>query len=117
MHRLIGNPPKGSIVDHINQNKLDNRRGNLRICGKSENAANSRLRRDNTSGYRGIFFERRRWRAGIHFKGHFVVIGRYDTREEAALAYNIAAIGVYGEFASLNEVPGVSNVELYELNT
>lgn len=59
MHRLIMNAPDGLQVDHRNHNGLDNRRENLRICTNTENSRNRRIRRDNTTGFKGVHWLRR----------------------------------------------------------
>lgn len=67
MHRLILNANIGDIGDHINQNKLDNRHSNLRLVNKSINAFNSKIRTDNTSGYRGIWWHRKNCKWIVEF--------------------------------------------------
>jgi len=75
----------GLVCDHINQNPLDNRKCNLRIVDKRINALNSKLRSDNTSGYKGVSFDKRsgRWFARIYLYGKDKRIGTYATPEEA----------------------------------
>lgn len=106
MHRLIDSTPEGMMTDHINQDKLDNRRSNLRSCTKQTNAVNSKTRADNTSGYRGVTWDkiRRKWVAQLHVMGKSMNLGGYSDKKQAALAYNQAALNQYGEFANLNEV-------------
>src|ERR1700704_5409181 len=68
MHQLLMNPSIGMEVDHINRNKLDNRRCNLRICTVSQNRANRPLSRRSTTGYKGVSrhnFGNKHWRAKI----------------------------------------------------
>lgn len=60
MHRVLLNPPKDKQIDHINGNGLDNRRMNLRIVTASQNNHNSRIRKDNTSGYKGIYWDKKK---------------------------------------------------------
>ena len=93
-------------VDHINRNTLDNRRCNLRIVTKAQNAKNKSISRDNTSGYNGAQWHKtdRKWRARIGTDGKQIFLGNFDTREDAAHAYNKAAKKYHGEFASLNEI-------------
>lgn len=108
MHRLILDAPAGVSVDHANMNGLDNRRINLRFATLSQNMANQRKRRDKTSSkYKGVWYDRRRkrpWRAEIEVRGRRKRLGTFDTEEEAALAYNRAALEYFGEFARLNQV-------------
>lgn len=98
-------------VDHINGNTLDNRRENLRIATCSQNSANRRMRKDNTSGYKGVSWrkQRQKWEAYITINGKRKLLGLFDCKHEAARAYNEAAIKLFGEFAKLNEIP--SDVE------
>jgi hypothetical protein len=99
-HRLAwfvthGNWPSGNI-DHINGDPKDNRIANLRICNQSQNNANAKPNRRNTSGYRGVCFDKSRnkyvCRVG---KKH---VGRFDTPTEAASAYQREARLAYGDF-------------------
>jgi hypothetical protein len=108
VHRAIMNPPDDLFVDHINLNRLDNRRCNLRIATKAQNNRNVSLRKDNTSGYKGISLNKRAiknpWEVSIAVMGKNIHIGCYPTKEQAALAYNKAALKYHGEFARLNDV-------------
>ena len=100
MHRLILNAPVGFEVDHINQNGLDNRRCNLRLATRAQNEANKPPR----SQYKGSYWcqQTGRWRARIRVDGHLRCLGRFDSAEEAARAYDVAAMEAFGEFAYLN---------------
>ena len=106
MARQIMNCPPGLEVDHINGNLLDNRRCNLRICTHGENMRNRKLQKNNTTGYRGVTMVHpsKRYTAQIYEKRRKIHIGTYDTPEDAARAYNVAALANYGEFARLNDV-------------
>ncbi len=88
------------FVDHINGDKLDNRRSNLRVCSAEQNTQNRR----GTSryGFKGISPNGKRWQAKIASKGVVTCLGTYDTREEAARAYDEAARRTFGEFAKTN---------------
>ncbi len=89
------------FVDHINRNKLDNRRSNLRSATWSQNNANSNKPRNKT-GYKGVYPSKKRWYANIQVNKVPIYIGSFKTPIEAALAYDEAAIKYFGEFASLN---------------
>lgn len=104
MHRLILNTPKGFEADHINQNKLDNQRSNLRIATHSQNQSNGDAYQNNTSGYKGVHWDKKakKWDARIQVTGKRIRLGAYEKKWVAALAYNIAAIGYRGKFARLN---------------
>jgi len=108
LHRLIMNPPADMEVDHKNGIRTDNRKTNLRICTTLENRRNSAMPSDNTTGYKGIYYckDRKKWAARIQTGKKNKTIGRFDTKEEAAKAYNEAAIKYHGEFARLNVIGG-----------
>lgn len=90
-------------IDHRNGNGLDNRRENLRVSTCGQNLANRSKARKNTSGYKGVYRSGRKWAAMISDGGHKVrTIGRFESREDAARAYDKAAFERWGEFARLN---------------
>lgn len=91
-----------SLVDHVNGDKLDNRKSNLRLCNRSQNACNSKLSKNNSSGYKGVRKKRKKWQAYFKFNGKQKSIGVFETKQEAALAYNKKVLAVFGEFAKLN---------------
>lgn len=107
MHRLITGWPK---TDHINQDGLDNRRSNLRPASKSQNAANQRPRRGCVSPYKGVCWDRRRrkWTAQIKASGRHIYLGLFITEDDAARAYDAAAIAAWGEYACINFAPVVA---------
>lgn len=89
MHRLIMDAKENEIIDHINQNKADNRRSNLRMASKSLNALNSHKVRSST-GYRGVIHNRQKgkpFKASIIVNSKSIHLGMFDTAEEAGLAY------------------------------
>lgn len=106
MHRVLLAAPKGMEVDHINENKLDNRRKNIRICTKSQNSLNKGLSQRNTSGFIGVslFRQTNRYSSSVTVSGRKKHLGYYKTAVEAARIYDKAAKQFYGEFARLNNV-------------
>ena len=108
MHRLIMQPSDGYEIDHINGNGLDNRRANLRAVTHAENLQNQAPRKDaeKSSRYRGVSYDknRRMWQATIYADGRSRFIGRFLTEQEAAVAWNMAALEKWGEYARLNDV-------------
>lgn len=108
LHRLITNVEPGNYVDHINGDGLDNRRSNLRVCSTAENARNRGASKANTSGFKGVHRNRRRWRAVITVDYNYKHLGTFDTPEDAAKAYDAAAKELHGEFAQLNFPEGES---------
>lgn len=106
MHRVITNPIEKLEVDHINGDKLDNRRSNLRTCSKSQNGANKTKQSNNTSGYKGVTWNRRDklWLARININRKSFHLGVYIDKNDAARAYNRAAVEYHGKFAKLNNV-------------
>ncbi len=104
IHRDIMNPPKYMEIDHKNGDGLDNRRKNLRVCTKSQNAMNRKSQKYSTSIYLGVSWdkEKKRWRAIIKANGKTKKLGRFKTELEAAIIYNIAARKYFGEFARPN---------------
>lgn len=92
-------------IDHVNGDRLDNRRCNLRAATRSQNSYNAKRRRDNTSGFRGVCWDKRRskWQASIKFGGRRLFLGNYDTKEAAAFAYKIASKKYYKAFSNTGE--------------
>jgi len=105
MHRLIMNPSKDQVIDHINRDSLDNRRSNLRICTKSKNSMNQAKTRG-VSKYKGVNWDKyaKAWRASIFFNKRKLNLGNYHDEAEAAKVYNDKAKEVFGQFALLNPV-------------
>lgn len=113
MHQEIINIPEGFVTDHINRDRLDNRRCNLRKATRSQNTANSKMPSTNTSGYKGVYYrkEQNRWRASIRVDGKLMSLGQYGSAEDAAKAYNDAALKHFGEFAFLNKLPDAEVID------
>lgn len=109
LHRHLLGAPRGLHVDHIDGNGLNNSRGNLRLCNRFQNQANRR-RVSSLAGYKGVTFNparRKPWRAKIQHCKWLVHLGWFSTAEEAAHAYDAAAVGLCGEFAATNELLGL----------
>lgn len=106
MHRLIIEIPEGFEVDHINLNKSDNRRSNLRICTRTENIINRLVQKNNSSGFKGVTWHRRikKFQARIGVGKKRMHLGYFDCPIDAAKAYNIAAKQNHGQFSILNEI-------------
>jgi len=104
MHRIIMNPKTGDVVDHINHDKLDNRKCNLRICTQSQNIMNSRKHKTGASEYKGVCFYKGKWTARIVQLRKTFYLGYFPTEAQAAHAYNLKATELFGEFAFLNEI-------------
>jgi len=111
MHNLILPPKNGLVIDHINNNGLDNRRLNLRLVTVSQNMANFPKKQKTKSKYRGVSFLKRRigftgkqWEAGTTLNGKGAYIGVYVTEKEAAAAYNNFAKEHFGKCAQLNKI-------------
>lgn len=104
LHRVIMGAPPEVEVDHINRNRLDNRRSNLRFATSAENARNCKRNKRNTSGYKGVRFNSlaQRWGASVVFEGNAYWLGLFNTPEAAAFAYDLAASALHGEFAATN---------------
>lgn len=90
-------------IDHINGIPADNRLVNLREATRHQNLRNSKRHKDNTSGIKGVTWDKRRekWTAQIWAEGRHVYLGRFDKIEQAGAAYEAAAKRFFGEFARL----------------
>lgn len=101
LHRWLIDAPVHLMVDHIDRNTLNNRRSNLRLATIAQNNLNTGIRKDNSSGVKGVSFHRGvgRWTSQISIGGKLQYLGCFDTQESAALAYSTAAQKLHGEFA------------------
>lgn len=102
LHRFILRTNGG--IDHKDRNGLNNCRNNLRPCTYSQNSANRRLHRNNTSGYKGVSLMRKtgKWSATIKVNRRVHFLGSFECKQEAAKVYDSAARRFFGEFAFLN---------------
>lgn len=101
MHRAILKLGPDRYIDHRDGNGLNNVRSNLRVANHQQNAMNSRLRSDNTSGFKGVCFDRKRQKyvANITIDGKLTYLGLFFDPKEAHVAYCEAAKKYFGEFA------------------
>ena len=104
MHRFIMKAPKGLQCDHINGNRLDNRKENLRICTSQQNNWNRGKRKNLSSIYRGVHFHKKsnKWTAVIRKGSNVNYLGLFINETDAAIAYNKKAVVLFGEYARLN---------------
>lgn len=117
MHREIMNASPGTEVDHKNGSGLDNRRCNLRFCTRKQNQQNRKVIPRAISSFKGVRFRASRgkgvffreskkpWFVTIKQDGKKIHLGYFESKIDAAIAYNIAAIKHFGEFARLNPIP------------
>ena len=101
LHKLITGTNKTQIIDHINRNKLDNRKANLRVCSIQENSFNAGLSKNNTSGYNGVFWnsDKKKWCARIGVNKKEIFLGYFNNKKEAHQKRIDAEKLYYGEFA------------------
>ena len=125
IHRVVMGNPEGMDVDHINGNRLDNRKANLRVCTRSQNSQNKKLRSDSKSGFKGVrhrpedkkkYTSKKTGQTYVRVskskkpyqayikppQSRSIKLGCYATAEEAARVYDKKAIELFGEFAYLN---------------
>jgi len=96
----FGTIPEEMEIDHIDGDSLNNKIENLRLATRQQQKFNSTLHKNNTSGYKGIYWDKqaKRWRAQIDINNKTIHLGNFDTPEEASNAYNIIAKEAHGEF-------------------
>lgn len=104
LHAMLLRVGPGFQVDHKDGDPMNNRISNLRVADFVQNQANRKLNRNSTSGYKGVSRDKScgNWKAYIRVNGKLLHLGNFKTKELAAMAYNIAAIEHFGEFARPN---------------
>ena len=104
MHRQLMRPEKGYVIDHVDGNTLNNQKSNLRICTQSQNCRNQKIGKSNTSGYKGVSYNKGqgKYNSRIKFNKKSIHLGCFVNLKDAARAYNSAAVKYHGEFAKLN---------------
>jgi hypothetical protein len=110
VHRLVGlhfleNPENKKLIDHINNNKLDNRLNNLRWCSYTENNINKKISNRNTSEIKGVYFNKKcnKYLARIMINNKYKYIGCFKTLEQATIARKKVANKLFGEFTHSSE--------------
>jgi hypothetical protein len=106
MHHFIMGKIEGKVIDHIDRDKLNNQKSNLRFCSQSQNSINKDKKKKCSSKYKGVIWKERlgKWECRIKKNKKLYYLGLFENEIEAALQYNKKAIELYGEFAFLNDV-------------
>ena len=106
LHRFLLNPDKNMLIDHINHNKLDDRKENLRIVNSNQNNENRSISRNNTSGVTGVSWSsnRNKWVAQIKINNKSIFLGRFDNFEDAVAARKEAEEKYFGEYSYDNSM-------------
>lgn len=107
MYHLIMPIQPGQVIDHINGNRMDNRKSNMRVCSQRENSKNNGISRNNKSGYKGVFRDKRYknrevWLFSLKNDDKTIDVTGFASPEEAAKAYDAKAIELHGPYARLN---------------
>ena len=100
MHTFIMQPKDGYVIDHVDRNRSNNRKYNLRQATVSQNSMNKTLRKKN-SGITGVMPDKRRnkWRAFITLNKKYICLGRYADKDDAIKARLLAEVKYFGDFA------------------
>lgn len=109
LHRLLTNVDSSEEVDHIDFDPLNNTDENLRVVSHAQNQQHRRLQSNNTSGYKGVCWNRvaQKWGVRVWASRRCVTVGYFTDVQEAALAYDEAARRVHGPFVVTNESLGL----------
>lgn len=105
MHRLIMKPSADLEIDHINRDGLDNRRENLRLCTSSQNKHNTKVRKDSSTGYRGIYYNTKYNKYYVQIKppnAKRIFVGAFSNLSEAIKRYEEVAITIFEDFYNAN---------------
>lgn len=107
LHRFLTNAKPGVLVDHKDGDGLNNCRGNLRFATQAENLRNREKTKAGRNRFKGVYWSERDkvFTAKITVNYKSIHLGSFKNEEDAARAYNTAALKHFGEFARLNEVP------------
>ncbi len=110
LHRFLTDCPQNMYVDHINGNRLDNRKSNLRVCTNQENNFNRTVQGNNTSGSKGVWFDKSRskWTAEIKYNNRKIYIGRYEDKNIATFSRLYAEKLLFQEYMA-NECQTILN--------
>lgn len=102
MHRFLMDAPLNLQVDHIDRNRLNNTRENLRFATRSQNQGNKGIQSNNSSHFKGVTLNQGKWEARIYYARKKLHLGRFQCAEMAALHYDAAARLIFGDFAAEN---------------
>lgn len=108
MHNQLMVPPVGCFVDHLDGNGLNNQRRNMRVCSHAQNMANTKKKKNNKSGFKGVCWKKKnkKWVSQIK-SGRVIHLGLFTDKIEAAMAYDEAALRIHGPFALTNKKLGL----------
>lgn len=102
LHRFILNYNGKNFIDHINGNKLDNRKSNLRIVTPKQNSMNKSSAKNSSSKYIGVYYENNKWRARINVNGKNMHLGCFENEIDAAKARDVATKKHFCEYGKYN---------------
>lgn len=113
MHVYLMKPPPNTLVDHKDQNKLNNQKANLRFATNQQNTVNVKKQKG-VSRYKGVVWDssKNKWKAQIKVNGKNKNLGRFAEEADAARAYDAAAVKEFGEYASLNFPSTISKTDI-----